>query len=306
MPRILNEYITSIGSVDDLTNHLADNTMTRATVEDNIGNNQFYFRFNNYFTMKSNGTKRVGIVLDLSGKVTHGDILEASLEIRSISGVKPSIVYEEWNDSNVLSFGKLTYESVEHFEIVRYKNYLRNAYGNRNGRLFIGLEIGEVGEFSFRFPTIKHHAQAKYTDNISRVFNGILERRNSSVLTHGIKIKTNIPINSFTYTTLHIHGYNYTFDPGSFIDFKVTFFASSEINGKSATKYGSSLSPTITLAVENGLIVLFINHRALGCAITVNAFDGSNVINPSYYQGWTSADELISESATLVSTVNYI
>lgn len=163
MSRILNEYVTAFRDEPEFKKYLADTSFTSASTEVGITANQYFVKFNDYIVMESDGTKRCGFYVDLTNKILHGDFVEISLEMRSLSGEKPFMVYEEWEGSNSTQFGKKVVESTNHFEIMYNKQYIPNRYGTYKGRVFVGLDIGQVGKFAFRFPTVTHHAQIKYS-----------------------------------------------------------------------------------------------------------------------------------------------
>src|SRR5690554_7551575 len=100
--RVLNEYTYSIKDLTLFKEHLADSTLTESSSESTIDFNQYYHQWNHYYTFKSDGSKKCGIVFELNN-VTNGDFLKASLEFMSIEGVKPSIVYSEGSIDFILN-----------------------------------------------------------------------------------------------------------------------------------------------------------------------------------------------------------
>lgn len=164
MRRLLNEYVTTF---DDNTSrferYLSDNAITRASSEGALGDNQYFKKFRDYFVMQSDGTKRCGFIIDLTNKILIGDYVEVDVEMRSVNGDKPAIIYEEFTSTNNFQYDKKEVKSAGHFEHIHYKQYVNNRFGSSNGRVFVGLEVGQSGKFMFRFPTIIHHAQIPYT-----------------------------------------------------------------------------------------------------------------------------------------------
>lgn len=159
MRRIFHEYEESIRDITILKLRLSDNTLTESTDENTIANNQFYYKFDNYITFKSDGTKKVGVVFDLKDKLINGDFLKASVELMSIDGDRPSLVYFEGATNYVLNKPSLQ----EGFEFVSGEFYITDRTGLREGKVFIGLDIGQSGTFRMRFPIVKHFAQIEYS-----------------------------------------------------------------------------------------------------------------------------------------------
>ena len=155
--RVFNEYTYSIRDLILFRQHLADNTLTESTNEDTMTNNQYYHRYNHYYTFKSDGTKKCGIVFDLDN-VTNGDFLKVSIELMSIEGEKPTIKYREGTREFMLNHPT----KQEGFEFVNGEFYMSNRASDGKGQVFIGLDIGQSGKFRLRYPIVKHFSQTEY------------------------------------------------------------------------------------------------------------------------------------------------
>ena len=140
------------------------------------------------------------------------------------------------------------------------------------------------------------HANGNYINVLSYAYNG--------TPTNGIKIKTNIPfVNSRGMPTIRIEGYEYGGGKtiGLLMNWYVwagDFYATSNISS-----YGG-YTPIVQLANEGWKIVIYIDDRTYYGRFTVSVYDhGSLGTTPSMFQGWTTADELL--TGTNVYTLPY-
>lgn len=121
---------------------------------------------------------------------------------------------------------------------------------------------------------------------------------------NGVKIKTNIPyVTSSFMPTIIIQGYNYL--TGSPIGLTLNFYIYGnptpvDFIRASISSYGN-YNPAITLANENGKVVIFINDKPYFLRFTVSAFSmGLNGETATNFQGWTVVDEALTGTNQLL------
>ncbi|HPR10604.1 MAG TPA: hypothetical protein PLJ04_03420, partial [Candidatus Saccharibacteria bacterium] len=120
--------------------------------------------------------------------------------------------------------------------------------------------------------------------------------------TNAIKIKTNLPYtNSSQMPTINIKGYS--FGNSAPIDINLVWYV---YNGNFANYKASSsggVTPTIKLANESGLVTITLEYTPYYARFQVNAFAQGMSETPSWFNGWTVADE--AAGATNQVTVAY-
>lgn len=138
----------------------------------------------------------------------------------------------------------------------------------------------------------------------AQIYDNVLSYRNGhyNPINNGIKIKTNIPfVSQGEMATINIEGtaYGQSKTLGIIISwyiFNDIFYPTSSVSS-----YGG-YTPKITLAAENGKVVIFIDDKTYFLGFRVKAYSGFNA-SSTYYQGWTFADEPI--TGTITKTLEY-
>lgn len=138
----------------------------------------------------------------------------------------------------------------------------------------------------------------------AQIYDNVLSYRNGyyNPITNGIKIKTNIPFASQSeMTTLNIEGFAYGAGKSLGIIINWYIYGNSFYATSNVSSYGG-YTPKITLAEENGKVVVFIDDKTYYLGFRIKAYSGLNT-NSSYYQGWSFADEPI--TGTNSKTLDY-
>lgn len=162
MSKIFYEYDYAIRDLTEFKSlYLADKTLTEASVENNMSVNQYFYAYENYFTFKSDGTKRCGVIFGLDNLIKNGDMVEVSAELMSIGGAKPIILYSE--DTTKFPLNRMS--GQDGFELVKGYTQISDRTGAKKGEVFVGLDVGESGTFRVRFPHVRHYAQIEYAPN---------------------------------------------------------------------------------------------------------------------------------------------
>lgn len=125
-----------------------------------------------------------------------------------------------------------------------------------------------------------------------QVFPDIARYHTSTTPVNGLKIKTNIPFSSGAdMVSLEIKGYSYGLS--STLDLHLCFYIFSNASGPYIHIPNISSSgahtPSIKIANENNLVVIYFTDKVYHQKIYINAHSGLN--RPTYYQGWTIVDE---------------
>ncbi len=142
-------------------------------------------------------------------------------------------------------------------------------------------------------------------------YDNILNYNSNSTPVNGVKIKTNLPfVPDAGMPTISIKGYNYgNADP---INLTLTYYVwYSGISGDPNNYYfhnpkvssSGSYTPQIFLSNESGKVVICINDMGYCQRFTVSAFGQGYNETPSWFQGWTVADE--SANGTKITEVSY-
>ncbi|WP_214228822.1 hypothetical protein [Pedobacter sp. B4-66] len=109
---------------------------------------------------------------------------------------------------------------------------------------------------------------------------------------NGINIKTNLPFeHKSQMITLKIEGYNY--GVSETIDLKLVWYIfSGEFTNTSISSAGS-FTPEVFLTNKNGLVNIYINDKGYYTRFKVTAFAKGLGEQSSWFQGWTTADEVM-------------
>lgn len=159
MSKLFHQYDYAVRDMDEFKNYyLADKTLTEATAENSMNANQYFYSFESYFSFKSDGTKRCGVLFNLDNLIKIGDMLEVSVEFMSTDGTKPAIIYSEGATKYLLN----RMNGQDGFELVSACTPISDRTGTKKGEVFIGLDVGESGTFRMRFPRTRHYAQIEY------------------------------------------------------------------------------------------------------------------------------------------------
>lgn len=117
--------------------------------------------------------------------------------------------------------------------------------------------------------------------------------------TNGIKIKTNIPYtNQSQMPTIIIEGYNY--EDAKPINLSIVWYVYGGNFTNFAISTSSTYTPEVKLSNESGLVVIFINDRKYFNRFSVRGFATGLGEQPSWFSGWTIADEALSGSNTVI------
>lgn len=141
----------------------------------------------------------------------------------------------------------------------------------------------------------------------AQIYNNLVNYSVTNAPNNGIKIKTNMPFLPAAYMpTITITGYNYESNqsigltlsyyiygtPGDWTDPSHYYFHQS-----TASSFGA-YTPVIKLGAENGKVVIYIEDKVYYMRFTVSAFSIAMDSDPSWFQGWSVADELLTGSPT--------
>jgi hypothetical protein len=122
--------------------------------------------------------------------------------------------------------------------------------------------------------------------------------------THGVKIKTNMPFTDGSQMpTISILGYSY--GNAAVIDLKISYYIYSGYFVTPTVSSAGGYAPKVYIANENGKVVIFIDDKIFYQRFTVSAFAYYMTEEPTWFQGWTTADEPISSTGTQVTEVAY-
>ncbi|SFD98724.1 hypothetical protein SAMN05518672_10448 [Chitinophaga sp. CF118] len=136
-----------------------------------------------------------------------------------------------------------------------------------------------------------------YPDVLTYTMNG--------VPANGIKIKTNLAfINGAQMPTIMIEGFSHgSNEPISLI---LNYYVYTNVFYKGKISSSGSYTPPVYLAVENGMVVIFIDSQSSYQRIHVRAFGWGRVGDvPASYTGWTAVDSALSVDATATYLLPY-
>lgn len=113
-------------------------------------------------------TAKAGYLYDSFEGMTLGDIVEVTVDVRSLSGVLPRIAFDEYNSPT-------TYQNVEYtqatkvgeWETLKFKYVFRDLKGFKKIRCIIGLWTADAGEFQMRNLRIGLKTKRNYEDEKS-------------------------------------------------------------------------------------------------------------------------------------------
>ena len=113
----------------------------------------------------------------------------------------------------------------------------------------------------------------------------------NNVLTNGVKIKTNIPYTDGSQMpTIIIEGYDY--GNGNPIGISLVWYIyNGSFTSYKASSWGNK-APTIKIANENGYVTIWLDWRPYFGRMTVRAYAQGISETPSWFNGWTVADEV--------------
>jgi hypothetical protein len=120
----------------------------------------------------------------------------------------------------------------------------------------------------------------------------------NGVPVNGIKIKTNLAfINGGQMPTIMMEGFSHgTNEPISLI---LNYYIYTNVFYKGKISSSGSYTPPVYLAVENGMVVIFIDSKSSYQRIHVRAFGAGRTGDvPASYTGWTAEDSALSPTAT--------
>ncbi|MCQ6961280.1 hypothetical protein [Mucilaginibacter aquariorum] len=133
-------------------------------------------------------------------------------------------------------------------------------------------------------------------------YNNIVNYSLNATPVNGVKIKTNIPFTSTSnMPTIILEGYNYV--SASAIGLQISFY----VYGTPPAFFNASISsygnytPPITLANEDGKVVIFINDKAYYSRFTVSVYSRGMPQDVAInFQGWTAVDEALTGTDQLL------
>jgi hypothetical protein len=138
----------------------------------------------------------------------------------------------------------------------------------------------------------------------AQYYDDVLSYSANATPVNGVKIKTNLPFTSATQMpTLLIEGYAYgSADPINLI-LNYYIYNGAFVNAKVSSS--GSHTPNITLAAENGKVVIFLDSKISFQRFHIRAYATGLSEVATWFQGWTPVDSLLSGTATAVFPVPY-
>jgi hypothetical protein len=138
----------------------------------------------------------------------------------------------------------------------------------------------------------------------AQYYDDVLSYNINGTPVNGIKIKTNLPfVNSSFMPTIFLEGYSYgTAEPINLI-FNYYIYNNAFINARVSSS--GSATPNITLALENGKVVIFIDSKAYFQRLHIRAFASGLAETAAHFQGWTAVDSTLLSTATANYTIPY-
>ncbi|OMP76912.1 hypothetical protein BW716_22275 [[Flexibacter] sp. ATCC 35208] len=128
----------------------------------------------------------------------------------------------------------------------------------------------------------------------------------NSVPSNGVKIKTNLPsgTGASMMPTIFIKGYCY--GNATTINITLSFYYYNNLFNFPKASSAGSFTPPITLAQENGKIVIFIDSKINYQRFNVSAYAiGIQSEIAANYSGWTAVDSTLLSTASSVTSVPY-
>ncbi|ATP58018.1 hypothetical protein CPT03_16870 [Pedobacter ginsengisoli] len=109
---------------------------------------------------------------------------------------------------------------------------------------------------------------------------------------NGTNIKTNIPfLNASQMITLKIEGYIYAISES--ISLQLVWYVYNDVFTNTAISSSGGYTPEILLTNNNGFVNVYINDKTSYARFKVTAFAKGRSEQSSWFQGWTTADEVI-------------
>jgi hypothetical protein len=148
----------------------------------------------------------------------------------------------------------------------------------------------------FFFVAIGAKAQGYYNDILTYWIN--------DYPVNGIKIKTTLPLQSSVYMpTIKIEGYAYGSSAAIDLTLVLYYFGSSFTH--CSVSSAGSFTPKITVAGENGKVVIFLDSKDYFQRVHVGAFANGKSEIASWFAGWTAVDSTLLGTASAVLQVPY-
>ncbi|NQX43178.1 hypothetical protein SAMN05421820_11593 [Pedobacter steynii] len=139
-------------------------------------------------------------------------------------------------------------------------------------------------------------------------YNNILNYAISGYPTNGVKIKTNMPFAPGLHMpTININGYSYG-AKGSINLTIVYYIYSNPADFNNPANYyfhepyvssSGGSTPVVNLSNEGGKVVIYINDKSYYQRFTVSAYSMGMSDSPTWFQGWTTADEPLTGTKTV-------
>jgi hypothetical protein len=141
-----------------------------------------------------------------------------------------------------------------------------------------------------------------YTTTQAQNYNGIVNYALNATPVNGVKIKTNLPFTSSSnMPTIILQGFNY--GSQSAIGLQIVYYifgAQPAFINASVSSFGN-YTPPITLANEDGKVVIFINDKSYFSRFTVSAYSKGMPQDVAInFQGWTAVDEALTGTDQLL------
>ena len=138
-------------------------------------------------------------------------------------------------------------------------------------------------------------------------YNNILNYHYNGTPTHGVKIKTNLPvIQGSQMPTIRITGYNY--GSSETIDLSIVYYIWCDSNCADRSNHyfyepkmssSGGYTPKVYLSNESGKVVLFVDDKSYFQRFTVSAYAYGMGESNEWFQGWTAVDEPLSGTKTV-------
>ncbi|MCB9839527.1 tail fiber domain-containing protein [Candidatus Nomurabacteria bacterium] len=246
-------------------------------------------RTNHPFSIVTNGSSR--LTVDTAGNVGIGDTSPTNkLDVNGSIGI---------SDTTVITSGRL----------------IQAADGAVGGPAYSFSSDTNTGMYNIAADTLGFSTggtERLRVDTNGAAFNGlfraggnyynVVSYNYNGTPTNAIKIKTNIPYTSSSQMpTINIKGYSY--GDSAPIDINIVWYilGGNFLNYKASSSGG--VTPTIKLANEGGLVTITLEYTPYYARFQVNAFAQGMSETPSWFNGWTVADE--AAGATNQVTVAY-
>ncbi len=129
----------------------------------------------------------------------------------------------------------------------------------------------------------------------------VLNYHINSTPVHGVKIKTNLPFTNYGHmVNLRIEGYSYGAQATLGVNL-VWYILNGDFVHTNISSWGND-TPTISLAVESGKVVVFIHDKMYFQRFAVTAFGKGLSETGSWFDGWTVADQALTGTNVVTPT----